>query len=109
MARQRKQAARAGTGWQTRSWLAFTDARPVAGDAATTAPLAGGLEHAPGGRVFGRGKRKDEPGRAFEPGGLPDLPGRGFIWPNRPQDGPTRDDHLDFAPWHAPQAKYLRI
>ncbi len=20
-----------------------------------------------------------------------------------PGDGPTRDDHLDFAPWHAPQ------
>ena len=24
-------------------------------------------------------------------------------------DGPTRDDHLDFAPWHAPQEKHLRI
>jgi hypothetical protein len=20
-----------------------------------------------------------------------------------PEDDPTRDDHLDFAPWHAPQ------
>ena len=24
-------------------------------------------------------------------------------------DGPTRDDHLDFAPWHAPQESCLRI
>ena len=49
------------------------------------------------------------PGRAFEPCGLPDLPGRNFIWPSRTRDGPTRDDDLDFAPWHAPQEKRLRI
>ncbi len=43
------------------------------------------------------------PGRAFEPCGLPDLPGLNFIWPNHTDDGSTQDDHLDFAPWHAPQ------
>jgi hypothetical protein len=43
------------------------------------------------------------PGRAFEPCGLPDLPGRVIVRPSRLGGGTTRDDGLDFAPWHAPQ------
>jgi len=35
--------------------------------------------------------------------------GPGFHLAEPPADGPTRDDHLDFAPWHTPQGQYLRI
>ncbi len=42
------------------------------------------------------------PGRAFEPRGLPDLPGRSYHSAGPTRGGPTRDDHLDFAPRRAP-------
>src|SRR5271166_3509912 len=35
--------------------------------------------------------------------------GSGFHLAEPPADGPTRDDHLDFAPWHAPPDERRRI